>query len=276
MEEFLCLQLVWGWYQQFMPFHLFSILQSNPVAYVRFVVLDSEIDPSVQSALDYLRANGYDRFDVILKRPLNLEMYIDHMYERWLLDRSYYTGFKYVWLGDLDFLHISESPSWLEQELAACEHDNFPYSNVVRQVDSGYSDCLTGWHFFKVDEYYSLMTPVIKEYIGNPVSMYREGLNRSMENERLLYYLVKRGIGVRESSDLTRKHTWRMTHGIHLGLYRVNAEMPAWCITDQIRAQESHIVFRELVRRMQHPEIQRVMRGLHYDCVRKPSTIKML
>lgn len=268
-EELLCLQVIWGWYQYFMPFYTFSVLESYPSYHVRFVLLDDLI-PEVGLLMDEIKAAGYSRFSILRKKKLELREFsgATDMYERWLLDRSYFAGFDYAWIGDIDFLHVREQPTWLEQEIEAAEYDGFPYSNVTREANGPYPDTLTGWHFIIVEPYYDAMEGVIREYKTNPVSMYNPDLGRPMENERLLYYLAKKGIGVRESTDPNRKHTWRMTHGMHLGKYRrnVNGTMPDWCITDQIRTQVKNELFQQLVRKANHPEIRHIMNRLQGDC----------
>jgi len=249
-----------------MPIHVFSVLQAYPEAFVRFILLEP-LNACVGECFEHLRSCGFTRFDVIEKKPLGLPGYPDGMYERWLLPKSYFADFKYVWLGDVDFLHYLETPTWLEQELAACADDGFPYSNVVRE--GIFSDCMTGWHFFEVEPYFEKMGPVIESYIASPVSMQVSGTNPLMANERLLYHLVKAGIGVKESSDLSRRHRWRMTHGIHLGMYRIGERMPEWMRLDPwrglIQAQLFHPVFVGLMCRIKHPEMMKIFAGLRMD-----------
>lgn len=256
-NEFLHVKLLWGWYQYFMPSYVFSVLMSYPEAFIRFVVLDEPL-PGVMAMLDRLRSLGFDRFSVIPKKRLALPEFegTTDMYERWLLDESWFSGFDYAWIGDVDFLHIRETPSWLEREIGYSEKIGFPYSNVVRGPTAGvWSEVLTGWHFIVVKPYFEAMSPVIKEFKAKPVSMARDGVMRhAMENERLLYYLVSKGLGVPPVMGA------RMSHGAHLGIYRIGKGQPSYHFRDQLEAQVRDPIFAEIVEGVSvHPVMKRIM-----------------
>lgn len=265
MKEFVVVSVLYGWYQYFMPLYAFSVLHSNPGAYVRFVVLDSSLLPLVSSLLSELRDAGYSNFEVLHKARLGLPGFSHDNYERFLLPRTYFDDFRYAWVGDIDFLIWPETPGWCEREAMVAELDGFCYSNVVR--DGLLFDCMVGWHFFEVAPYFDKMSPVIADYIASPYPCVRAGIGLATADERLLYNLVKSGIGVREGSD--RRLTCRDGHGIHLGTYRIGHRMPAWLLSEPwhglIKSQLDHPLFRSFMRQITHPEMKKIFAGLRMD-----------
>lgn len=261
MNDLVVVSVIYGWYQHYMPLYAFSVLHSNPEAYIRFVVLDNTLLPEVMLQMEELRAAGYDRFTVIQKRRLQIPNFPYDAYERFLLDESFFVGYRYAWVGDIDFLIWRESPGLCEREAEIARLDGFCYSNVVR--DGLLHDCMVGWHFFEVKPYFALMSKVISDYKASPYSC--EGLGTA--DERLLYHLVKTGIGVREGSD--RLVTARDGHGIHLGTYRIGEHQPLWVRSEPwrslIQEQIYHPVFRSICRRIQHPEMVRILKMLYED-----------
>ena len=125
--EFICVVHVYDWYPIFIPGYIFSILASYPEAFVR-IICDDPLEEKLKICLGMLRDSGFSRFEVIENYVpfLRTRQKGVRMSERWLLDRSYFDGFQYAWIGDVDFLHIREEPTWLERELNRRPPDRVP------------------------------------------------------------------------------------------------------------------------------------------------------
>ena len=163
---------------------------------------------------------------------------------RWLLDSRYLGEFDHVYVGDVDFLILPESPSLLDQHVQHSEFLGLPYSNMIRPYDSDRSyipieqqDRLTGLHFFSTREYFRKMDPII--------SRYKESLlePRDGSDEKVLYAMATEAFGELPKADLAKleiggrwpeEHAiggvpiWQPTniifrpyHGIHFGAFRM-------------------------------------------------------
>jgi hypothetical protein len=242
-QELLCVYVTWGLYQYYMPIVAFSILSNYPKYYIRFILLDN-LNPTVSKMFDALRSAGYMNFTIIPKRRLGLP----NSHERFLLEESWFRGFDYAWIGDVDFMHIKEL--WLEKELDICSNTGMPYSNSILY------DCISGCHFIIVKSYFEKMTSIIREYKSNPASYYGD------TDKRVLYNLVKSGIGV---SDKFPKY--RDYHGIHLNQNEMNENL-------KILNQLADPLFLKIISLIDQPEIIRVYNKLISMISKK--TIKLL
>ena len=261
----LCVNTVWGSYQNYVPLYVFSVLHSYPTYHIRFIFYD-DIKPKIKKCLNFLKRNGYDNFEIIKRIPViskNLRC------DRFVLDKRYFSGFDYAWIGDIDFLHIKEEPSWLEQEITRANEEGFPYANCVRRPPDN-PKRLTGLHFIIVKPYFDIMSKIIDDYIENPNQFKIEAWESS--DEELLYYLVKKGIGVKDLGNPARKIFSQLWHGFHIGMCRWNFDLKQELVfKKQIKEQISHPIFEKIVKKLKHPLINITFEKLK-DCVSLPQT----
>ena len=273
MDELLFINCTWGWYQHFAPLYIYSVLSAHPNAFLRIVFLE-DVYPSVAETLADLRSEGFTRFEIFRHKPRFKEEPL-WLGERWLFDEHYYDGFKYAWIADIDCMHYSqENPDFVESQVKAAAAEGYCYANCVREAPV--EDCMAGWHFIIVKPYFDAMRDVLAEY-KSKLNFVHQGDNPYMHNERLLYHLVKKGIGLKEADDPTRKNKWTCVDAIHLGNYRIGKNIPDWqvnLIGDQIRSQCSHPVFQRMVDRTNDKNMNQIFTSLKRQFF--PKSLKLL
>ena len=230
--RFLFCTFVYGWYQSFIPSYVYSILKSYP-QYACRILLRESLEPGVRTALQIVREAVDGQFEVIENVMPHLVGRCAGM--RWLLGEEHFAGYDYGWIGDIDFLHVREEPSFLAQEIDRATAIGKPYANVVRSPPAP-KGVMTGLHFIVVKPYFARMQPIIAAALQDPNIIQPDGKSgaEGMESppsrgsisipstgsdEFLLYHLVKQGCGVLEA-DETRPYCWQNHHGLHLGVLR--------------------------------------------------------
>src|SRR5699024_9208899 len=188
---------VFGKYTRYIPYYIYSVLKSYPSYYVKVYSKES-LSANENKSLDLIRNQISSNFEVIedylsdyinLKTPTKMVGGIETTF-RFLLPHKEFKNFKYVYIGDVDFLIIRETPSLLDGHKNHSNKIDVPYSNAIRSN----SKRLTGLHFIKVKEYYNKMNPLIIEYLENPNLFLKEVKNFKYDEE-FLYQLVEKGIG---------------------------------------------------------------------------------
>ena len=260
MDELLFISCTWGWYQHFVPLYIFSVLSVHPNAYLRIIFLE-DVNPSVAASLADLRAEGFVRFEIFKHKPRFKEMNL-WAAERWFFEEHYYDGFKYAWIADIDCMHyLREGQGFLKSQLISAAEEGFCYANCVREAPL--DDCMCGWHFIIVRPYFDAMREVLSSYKNNPEFDFLK--SNSSNDERLLYHLVKKGIGLKEATDPTRKIRWVNVDAIHLGSYRIGDVIPDWQVKqygNQIRKQCAHPIFERMMSRTHDKNMNRIFDSL--------------
>lgn len=135
----------------------------------------------------------------------------------------------YTYIGDIDIITFDKNIVEIHEQLMSKQR--LPYSNIVREG----TERLTGCIFLKTKKYYDAVQPIIEKFKEDPSSVYHPILN----DEILLYHLVKQGIGLPENNSMY----YRPIHGIHISLNRPNPmgdivrNVPGWGINGK-RLQE--------------------------------------
>lgn len=214
---------VFGSYQKYIPYYIYSIVKTYPDAVVK-VIVDGELETGLKKSIAILRSNGFSNFEIF---PLGSEMYKDlKNYKitggvkkllRWLQPVEHFKEFDYVYFGDVDILILQEEISLLDFHKKQLEQFHLSFSNKVRVDPSGRpTNRLTGLHFVEVEPYYKAVQPIIEQIHSD--SSYRkeffEGLNR---DENLLYKLNKTAFHFDDEKLIHAQRPW---HGIHLGIVR--------------------------------------------------------
>ena len=215
MKKQLCIAVyVFGQYSKYVPYYIYSILKSYPNYFVKVFCMD-ELSKKENECLALIRENlsanfiikeKYFPFYQFRKQKLGKPL-------RFLIPFHEFSEFDYVYIGDVDFLIVEESPSLLDGHIEHCKKIELPYSNQIRPN----SNRLTGLHFFKVKEYYHTMNEVIG-YYSNHLDKVHDFMKKYRSDEILLYKMIEEGIGF---GKINQCH-YRPHHGFHLGILRIN------------------------------------------------------
>lgn len=209
---------VFGDYTRYIPYYIYSILKSYPDYYVKVYAKDP-LSSNEKKSLKLIRNQVSSNFEVIegymdkyinSKPSIKMVGGIETTF-RFLLPYEEFKDFKYVYIGDVDFLIIRENPSLLDGHKTHLNKIDVPYSNALRAN----STRLTGLHFIKVKEYYQKMEPLIQTYLKKPNLLYKQ-CKYLNNDEEFLYRFIKKGIGFGK----VRKHHYRPPHGFHIGIGR--------------------------------------------------------
>lgn len=224
MNRFCIAAYVFGGYSRFIPFYIYSVLSSYRDYYVK-IFLHGTLSRRERMCIELLRGPFGDRFTILENYRKNYPGLCRGITQspdvlktvRWLLPQCEFSGFRYAYIGDIDYMITREEPSMLQGHITHCSQTGLPYSNLIRK-----DSCrLSGLHFFHVESYYEKMTPLIDYYRHHP----RELLQLicrfpKSPNETFLYHIVSRGIGVIEDIKDGRPLHYRPEHGFHLGNIR--------------------------------------------------------
>jgi hypothetical protein len=224
--------VVFGDYQKYIPFYIYSALKVYPDAYCKIFV-DRVLDKPVADSLDLLSKNVINRFDidyVFLKRMDMLDeinelkiMGGNKRIARWLIPQECFADFDYVFIGDIDFLILKESESLINFHLKRSEQYGLPFSNIIRPLKNSQIPRLSGLHFIKTEEYYNRLNKEIirlneKVNLLEFITSYPE-FYKIDNNEKFLYVLLKNHFDFTDKL-LIKDETQRPWHGIHLGAAR--------------------------------------------------------
>ncbi|SDI86403.1 hypothetical protein [Natribacillus halophilus] len=203
---------VYGIYTKYIPFYIYSILKSYPDYYVK-IFTDTPLSAREQSCLRMIKQRLSKRFEVKENdfADFKVRSIAEGKARRFLIPRHEFRHFENVYVGDVDFLLVRESPSLLASHLQHCENIGLPYSNQIRPN----SKRLTGLHFFKVQPYYEQVEHRIKHYLHHHGDL-AAAFQTIKRDEEFLYRLMEETIGFGRMDV----HHYRPHHGFHLGILR--------------------------------------------------------
>ena len=121
-------------------------------------------------------------------------------------NKDLFSGYENGYIGDIDILLCKEKIDLETQHLNHCQDIKLCYSNSIRSN----SKRLSGLHFFKIPEYYSLADNHIKKY-RNLLDT-KKFLNK--KNEGVLYNIIN------EANIGFSSYWFRPHHGLHLRLWQ--------------------------------------------------------
>ncbi|QDI92863.1 hypothetical protein EPH95_18205 [Salicibibacter halophilus] len=213
----LCITVfVFGNYTKYIPYYIYSILTSYPDYYVK-IFTNTRLSKQENTCLQLIREQLSTNFEVKENyfTNRNVKRTVENKVKRFLLPYHEFQAFENVYVGDVDFLIVKESPSLLEGHVAHCQKTGLPYSNQVRPN----SKRLTGLHFFNVKPYYQKMGETLAYYRNNPERI-TEDFQSLKRDEEMLYQLIEQQIGF----DGLDAYHYRPHHGFHLGILRSGPE----------------------------------------------------
>lgn len=228
MDNLCFSSFVFGSYQKYIPYYIFSIARTYPGCFVK-IFIETSLDDSIKKALRILRENRIENFEIV-EMDTSFEGFIKCKMRgsgpkasiRWILGEEYFKGFEYVYIGDIDIMILPENESLLDLHKRQMDLLKLPFSNKVRSNPDGTcSGRLSGLHFIKVSEYFREVGPFI-DRIWNDVTFRDCFFNGLERNESFLYKMAKEIFSFDDTLLMNAVRPW---HGIHLGITRGNSNI---------------------------------------------------
>ena len=216
-------------YERFIPIFALSIFRAYPDYAVRIYIQD-QLSRKIQRAVDMVREEG--SLEIV---PNCLDGYPNtpQVFKslRWVLHDEAFYDYEHVYFGDIDMFMCRETPSLLDFHVDRCKRVGLPYSNVVRPD----SERLSGLHFVITKPYFEGTLETIRQY-DEMLKQDRLKLADKGGNEKLLYEMMEKSIGLPPPCTKEEFGKQRPHHGIHLGLWRgrFSKQAPSpWMSRDQ-------------------------------------------
>lgn len=207
---------VHGWYQDFIPIYIFSILHQFPNYFVK-IFTHEKLTVNNSAALDLVKS--FNSSFKIVERYQGVDCTnIKHLPAvRYLLPKSEFSGFDYVYFGDVDFIVTNEhNDDFVTYYKKQCDYTNLPFSNAITHDNNKHR--MTGLHFIETKPYYERIEPEIQNIIdGDPFAL--SIIDSFSFDEEVLYYMNSRVFDLSSLEGYTRPH-----NGVHLGYCRERAD----------------------------------------------------
>ncbi|NMH25328.1 hypothetical protein [Flavobacterium solisilvae] len=249
MKKLCFTTFIFGSYQKYIPYYIYSIGRTYPEAYVK-VFIDKSLNNKVLKCLDTIKTNGFVNFEIIPVNFQNLDYFNDYKIRgggtktlfRWLFDYKYFIDFDYLYYGDVDILILPEKEPLLELHVRKIKDFKVPFSNMVRKNDKGVIlNRLSGLHFVETKQYFEKINPIICQILNNQV--YRDEIMKDVvRDEQLLYEMNKIAFDFDESLLASFQ---RPIHGIHLGFLRTIKNIQS--IKDHLNYHQISVSQEELI-----------------------------
>ncbi|MGW8121967.1 hypothetical protein ACV07N_04845 [Roseivirga echinicomitans] len=176
---------------------------------------------NVEESLSLLRRKGIIEFDIIQGLGFPNVKEVQHSlrvdprtFYRFMVPLSEFSNYEYVFVADVDTYFLQESPTMLDYHLSRSRVLGLPISNCVRlNADGNHSKRLTGFHFFKVNQYKEKLSEQINDLFNSAQNL-SEFLNGLDWDEEALFKLVSIGFPIEPFKSKVCIRPW---HGLHLG-----------------------------------------------------------
>lgn len=277
MDKSLCFSsFVFGSYQKYIPYYIYSIWKTYPNAFSK-IFIETELNNDINEVLNYLRNNNVNNFEIIELHTSFAEYENFRMRGsgaktliRWLFGEENFSGFKYVYIGDIDILFLPEKISLIDFHSEQMKILNVPFSNKVRINNLGeITERLTGLHFFETQKYFEKIEPIIAKVVKDIHfrNQYLAGLER---NEHFLYKINKEAFAFDPILVSKAQRPW---HGLHLGITRGNKDLDIPIIEENsslsLNEVKYHLkeyiqdpIFRQIQRKVFVIELEVILREL--------------
>lgn len=219
---------VFGSYQKYIPYYIYSIWKTHPDSFVK-IFIEKDLELNIYEILEYLKKNKIGNFEII-KLKTSFEEYTKYKMKgggvktliRYLIGEEHFNTFDYVYIGDIDILFLPEEMSVPDFHIRQLSKLRLPFSNKVRvDVNGEATQRLTGLHFFKTKEYFERISPIITRVKEDKAyrEKYMHGLKR---DEEFLYKINQEAFNFDVKTVSMAERPW---HGLHLGITRGNKDL---------------------------------------------------
>jgi len=206
---------VYGWYQDFIPIYIYSILYHWPHHFVK-IFLHEQLTDYNKEALEIIRKEVGSNFEII-------ENYQDRDVTeipclaalRFVMLEEDFEEFDYVYFGDVDFIiYNCFNDNFYDTYVEHCGKTKLPFSNEWNYDYEKYR--ATGLHFIIKEPYYDVLRDdIITMRKPNGNYFRNQTPNCYMYDEQLLYYLLCFKFDLRPLIGHLRP-----LHGLHFGTFR--------------------------------------------------------
>jgi len=211
---------VFGWYQDYIPTYVYSILLAFPQHFVK-IFLKEKLSDKNKHALDLVRKQVSNSFEIIEEFTDLDHCGLEHLPSlRFVMTRDYFEGFDYVYFGDVDFVIYNEKDdNFYERYIDHCNQTKLPFSNEWNYDKGRFR--MTGLHFIQKDAYFDVMDPFIEDMKKPDGNDFRRECGFSKKSapsydEEMLYYMTTHAFDLRPLTGYLRPF-----HGLHFGTFRV-------------------------------------------------------
>ncbi|MDX1774834.1 hypothetical protein [Oceanihabitans sediminis] len=268
---------VFGSYQKYIPYYIYSICKTHPRAHVK-IFIEKPLEQDISKVLDYLKLNGVDKFEVI-EWKASFDDFQSYKIRgggkkliRWILSKEYFDAFDYAYIGDIDILFLPEQMSILDFHIRQLVKFQMPFSNKVRlDKDGEVTERLTGLHFFKTKEYFDKINPNISRIKTD--QSYRDDYLKGLERDENFLYKINKEAFDFDPELLSRAQ--RPWHGLHLGITRGNKDLDIQTIQENssLRIEEIISHLREYIKDPIFKEIQKKVFVVELEVILKELSI---
>ena len=209
---------VYGWYQDYIPTFILSILTAFPQHYVK-IFLEEQLSNANRNCLESIRSKVSDRFEVVESfSELDWTLIPHAASYRFLLTREYFEEFDYIYFGDVDFIIYNEyNDQFFDTYLDHCKNTGLPFSNEWNYDWGKFR--MTGLHFVIKDRYFDLMDKWILQMRNPEGNWFRSQCihneTHPSYDEEMLFYMAFNAFDLRPLIDYQRPY-----HGLHFGTFR--------------------------------------------------------
>ena len=217
MEKKVCFtSFVYGWYQDFIPIFILSVLKSYPQHFVR-IFLYEELVEANKTSLQLLKEEFPNSFDVIENVKEFDTWGIPHKAAyRFIMSSDYFPEFEYIYFSDIDFIVYNQfNDNFYETYLEHCEKTGLPFSNSWNFDWGKYR--MFGLHFVIKTPYFDIMDKWIKIMKGQNKFKSQAPYNAQdpSYDEEMLFYMLAHEFDLSSIINYGRRFP-----GVHLAQFR--------------------------------------------------------
>lgn len=216
MEKVCFTSFVYGWYQDFIPLFIFSVLKAYPQHFVK-IFLYEELTKDTKNSLELIKEFSTS-FEVVENVKEFDAFKIPHKAAyRFLMTREYFSEFEYIYFSDIDFIvYNCNDDNFYEIYLEHCEKTGLPFSNSWNYDFGRYR--MYGVQFVVKTPYFDIMDKQIQIMKGQnkfKTQVVYNAADPSYDEEMLFYMMA-------HEFDLTRLLNYgRKFPGLHLAEFKM-------------------------------------------------------
>lgn len=202
---------VYGWYQDFIPIYIYSILTAFPQHHVK-IFLHEQLSETNKYCLSLIPS---DNFEIVENFKELDSCNIQHLSAyRFLLTRDHFKDFDYIYMGDVDFLIYNQfNDNFYDFYVSHCKKTKLPFSNEWNYDFGKYR--MTGLHFMIKDPYFDQMDSWIENMKRGTNNFKTQSPQSPSLDEEMLHYMTFHAFDLRPLIGYRRPY-----HGLHFGIFK--------------------------------------------------------
>lgn len=240
---------VYGWYQDFIPIYIYSILSHWPQHFVKIFLHENLTDANKYS-LNLVQKEISDNFEIVENCLNHNATGIDNLAAlRFVMPREEFAEFDYVYFGDVDFIiYNCFEDNFYDCYIQHCNQTGLPFSNEWNYDYRHYR--ATGLHFIIKDPYYDAMEEQINLMRKPEGNWFRNQADSKwqMYDEEMLYYMLCFTFDLRPLIGYRRP-----LHGLHFGTFRKVNEWGSFVVSKIHSDEKEYLpIWRKDIHKINH------------------------